>query len=306
MPTNAERLYDRLNTVAAIMELTGQTEDSDFDCKQWFPQKSARESVAKGACGFANATGGVIVIGMEAKAGQDGVDVVQAEKPVSDAEAVRSNVLDSIAKLVEPGIEGLQSKSILLAPGSKEGFVIVFIPESEGPPHRSKADWRFYVRIASGTIPMEYFQIEDRFGRRPHARLVAAVVVGPIQGKPMGGELERIIQVTLRNEGRGLARFPAVRFERLSGVAIPANELYVGPQSIWPVLGDQEWISFRGGANDVVYPGETLKLATLSQVGQRADRPGPQIFRAVTIVTEVVCDGMPAHRQSFGIEEDKA
>jgi predicted HTH transcriptional regulator len=59
------------------------------------------KNIAEAACGFTNATGGVIVIGMKAKAGSDGIDVVQQERPVDDAKAVRSQVEDAIATLIE-------------------------------------------------------------------------------------------------------------------------------------------------------------------------------------------------------------
>ncbi len=106
MPTNAERFYRRMNSVRALRQLIGQAEDADFDCKRW-PERSdaARGILAKAACGFTNATGGVIVIGLSASGcGADNPDVVQSLTPVDDRSAVASEALDIILKFVEPGM----------------------------------------------------------------------------------------------------------------------------------------------------------------------------------------------------------
>jgi len=104
---------------------------------------------------------------------------VQGLVPLENRRAVASEVLDIILKFVEPGIEGVRVKDIPFEELS--GFVVAFIPASDGSPRRSKQDWRFYVRIASGTLPMEYFQIEDRFGKRPSPRLEPVIRPQPIQ-----------------------------------------------------------------------------------------------------------------------------
>jgi Putative DNA-binding domain len=301
MPTNAERLFNHLRTPKDVQALKGQTEDGDFDCKEWHGEQSTRQSIAKSACGFTNATGGVIVVGMIAKAGNDGVDVVQEESPVDDAEAVRSKVEDIISKLVEPGIEGIQSKSIRF-PKSKSGFVVVFIPESEGSPHRSTAPKDFFVRIGPNTIPMAYFQIADRFGRRPQARLIVEVRHEALRYSSFreDGSRERVFSMTLTNEGRGIARFPAVRFQSEQPITVGNPMILQGQAPLWPISdASPGWLSFRGGANDVVYPGEIIRIATLIHAGHRLTRSRPQEFHAMTIRTEAVCEGMPAHRQSF-------
>ncbi len=299
MSERAETLFKRLQNRKAIRELVGKAEDGDFDCKEWHGPDPMKLSIAKAACGFANATGGVIVIGLSTKStGQSMPDVVTMQKPVADREAVKSAALDIILKQVDPGIAGVKAISIADKPGAKSGFVVVLVPELDGSPQRSRADWKFYVRIASGTVPMEYFQIEDRFGRRPHARLTVELKDEGIGGRAMsGGVLERRIAVILSNRGRGLARFPSVRFKREARISFP------GPmdqkQPIWPYsYADSEWISIRGGNDDIVYPDETLRIATLVQ--ERDITAGHTwAFPAITIETEATCDSTVAYRQEF-------
>ena len=109
-----------------------------------------------------------------------------------------------------------------------------------------------------------------------------------------------MIGVFLTNQGRGIARFPALRYKQILGVEL-LNGIGKGP--IWPISeANLGWTSFPGGANDVIYPGESLWIATLQQLRYSTDGTAPQILHAITIVTETVCDGMPAHRQSFSVD----
>lgn len=302
MPTNAERFYESLRTAEAVLRLKGIPEDANFDCKRWNGQKSSREQLAKAACGFTNATGGVLIIGMEARKGHDGADVVQDECPVQDVEAVRSDALDAISKIVEPGIEGIRSRAVRMGRMSKDGFVVMFIPESEGTPQRSLATKEFYVRIGPQTLPMPYFQIADRFGRRPKPQLVAEIEVSPPQGTLGGiGFMQRRITLRVSNRGRGIARFPAVRYPTDNGVTTPAWT--DTGQPIWKVSNaNRDWVSFRGGANDVVYPGESLELVSLIQRGHQDQTRGPWLFPAIEFVVETICEGMPARQQTLIIE----
>jgi hypothetical protein len=301
MSERAEVLFKRLQSAKAICALIGQSEDGDFDCKEWHPGKMAT-SIAKAACGFANATGGVIVIGMKAKGtGGGNPDVVQSESPVSEVGAVSSEVLDIILKQVEPGIEGVRVHTVRKPPKSRSGFVLVYIPESFGSPRRSRVDWKFYVRIASGTVPMEYFQMEDRFGRRPQARLTASITCFDFRSPFPGYQTARMMSLVVTNEGRSLARFPCVRIRQVPGVVVPTDGMF-NPVPAWPVsYANQDWTNLRGGAGDVIYPGESLRIATLVQSGVAID--GGAAFEMLDLTTEVICEGMAVLRQEFRLGE---
>lgn len=108
--TNAERLYKQLSSLRAVQSLVGKPEDADFDCKEWpTRQDDARRVIAKAACGFANATGGVIVIGVKASgAGANAPDIVRSLAPVADRHAVASTALEIILQSIEPGTEGIR------------------------------------------------------------------------------------------------------------------------------------------------------------------------------------------------------
>ena len=301
MATRAELLFQRRQTLQALANLRGKPEDADFDCKVWSNrQDGMRNTIAKATCGFANATGGVIVVGVEAKGGgADMPDIVQALRPVSEPHKINSIALDIILNSVEPGIEGVRSAVVMDDADTTTGYVLLYIPEQEGAPRRTKTDWRFYVRIASGTVPMEFFQIEDRFGRRPHPRLtVLASDPKFTPGNHMASPARELI-LRVRNIGKGLARFPALFFAKNPSLHYSAGAFGSNP-STWAFKNIEDTrYAFRGSSNDVLYPEETITIATLRQVGV-ASRTSKEIkFERVTLKTTVVCEGMMPVDQEF-------
>ena len=301
MLTSAERLYDRLKSRKAIQALVGLPEDADFDCKEWTSrQDAARGTIAKAACGFSNATGGVIVIGLTAKGQGSGLpDVVNGLAPVSDRKAVAADALDIILKFVEPGIEGVKVRTIPNDGSKPSGYVVIFVPACDGSPRRSKVDWRFYVRIASGTLPMEFFQVEDRFGKRPFPKLSLYLEIHPIMERH--GLIDsplRLLVFGLKNEGRGIAKFPGIRFKRSNGLrredfGIDGNAGFGLP----PRASEYSWIVFRGGVDDVIYPGETRLIGKLLQTAVHKGDTGiapheTPVVRYVTAERLWVCEAI--------------
>jgi len=308
----------------ALQALVGQPEDADFDCKEW-PQRSdaARGTIAKAACGFANATGGVIVIGMKASGrGADMPDIVRNLAPVTDRKTVASEALDIILKFVEPGIEGVKWKTIPDAGSHPSGFTLILIPAAEGAPRRSKVDSRFYVRIASGTIPMEYFQVEERFGRRPLPRLSLHIEsLQMLERLAWDSNPLRHLLFGLTNAGRGIAKFPGIRFKRATNLkrddfGIDGN----GGFGLPPRASEPNWIVFRGGVDDLIYPGETRLIGKLTQLAvNRGDTgiapAGQPVFRylqaernwaceAMSLEYEISAEGMATYSATHQVTED--
>jgi len=231
---------------------------------------------------------------MKAKSkGKDEPDVVEAVVSVPDATAAKSRILDLIGQLVEPGIEGIYTREIEESPGSKSGFVVVFIPPSDGPPRRSRKDWKFYLRIGSGTFPMEYFQIADMFGQRVRPNLTLYLAHETIGVIPYDQRLYQILFLGLSNTGRGIAKFPSVRFKydqgfRVHPIGIDGNGAPAFPQR----PSDSEWIVFRGGVDDVIFPEDTLKIARICRLNSGKDYTNKYIFPNVTFAAEISCEGM--------------
>jgi Putative DNA-binding domain len=268
----ARSLYDGLRTREDLVELIGQPEDSHLDCKEW-PSKDedAQKMLAKAVCGMTNADGGVLILGMKAQSRpKDEPDVITGLAPVVNTSQVASRVLGLLSNLVEPGIVGIEVREIPDAPSGPSGYAVVYVPASEGSPCRSCKNREFYIRIGSATIPMAYWQLDDRFGKRPHPRLALYLEEreNVSTSYPEPGVAVRWFHLGLRNEGKGIARFPSLRFLRgndfdLSQYGIDGNMNFGLPRR----ASEPAWIVFQGGIDDVIYPGESKLVGILSQRG---------------------------------------
>jgi hypothetical protein len=151
---------------------------------------------------------------------------------------------------------------------------------------------------------MEYWQIEDRFGSRPHPKLelhLEALHVGLDAYRVPG----RFFRLGLTNSGAGIAKFPGVLFKRLPTLSVDSfgidGNMNFGIR-LRPSEG--EWIVFGGGVDDVVYPGQTTMIAKLKQSGESVGIAGipitlnpnmhtRHVFKEFTFKCEISCEGCP-------------
>lgn len=262
--TPDEELFQRLQSRVEIAALIGQTENLHLDCKTW-PFKTSppkdedgQRILAKAFAGFANADGGVVVIGMDTKTAQKyDPDLISGEQPVADAIALKARIEALVGELVVPPLPGVRLATVPDKTGSKAGFVLIHVPAWDGFPVQSRKTGLFHVRSGSGTYPMEYFQIADMFGRRRRASL--ALYFGEIEtgwisagGAPWA---ERVMMIGLRNEGRGIARFPSVRISAVQQLRVPESGLDgKGNFGLRRLVGDANVIAFGGGVDHVIHP----------------------------------------------------
>jgi len=309
MPSHEES-FSRLQNVAEIMALIGTTEDFHLDCKIWpANENDAQRVLAKALCGFANADGGVVVIGMEAKVGpnKDDPDVIQGARPVTNALAVKSRIESLVGQLVEPSLEGVQVAAVLDSPGSTSGFVLVDVPATEGLPSRSRKDWRFYMRVSAGTFPMEYFQVADMFGKR--RRPVLRLFLEESAIEPRNGVPTRLLTLGIENRGRAVAKFPTIRF--LTGpfavdeFGIDGNHGFGLPR----LPSEPQWIIFGAGSDQVIHPGTILKIARLEQRANKSEWQAVSsdrvafVFREFVLKVQLAADEFPNTADSKVIAE---
>jgi hypothetical protein len=149
-----ETRFEHLQNLTELCSLVGQTEDLHLDVKEWpVRDDEAQRVLAKALSGFSNADGGILVIGLEARSpGKGEPDVIQALKPVADAVAVKSKIENLIGNLIEPPVPGIRVGEVLEVVGQPSGFVLVYIPPTDGLPVRSRKHSNFYKRV-SATAP---------------------------------------------------------------------------------------------------------------------------------------------------------
>ncbi len=88
----------------------------------------------------------------------------------------------------------------------------------------------------------------------------------------------RSLVLGLKNVGSASAKFPTIRYRQASGLrvddfGIDGNYHFGLPRS----PSDSGWETFRGGANDVIHQGETLKMTYASSLCERPHSPRGQV-----------------------------
>ena len=85
---------------------------------------------------MANVEGGVVAFGIRTeRKGKREPDRAAELASIADAEQFAASIDEYKAQLTDPAIAGLQIRAIT-RPASKEGVVLVYVPQSDGGPHR--------------------------------------------------------------------------------------------------------------------------------------------------------------------------
>ena len=149
MSTSAKVLYDSIVGTESIMEFVSQSKpETDWlnfkgcqDKKRGsadISDKDIKKIWSKSLSGFSNSGGGVLVWGVDARKGDDGVDCAQTIMPHSNAARLRSRLIELAHDATDPPIMGLDFKDILAPDESTAGFVVTYVPQGSDQPYRAE------------------------------------------------------------------------------------------------------------------------------------------------------------------------
>jgi len=122
-----------------------------------------RNELVKDCIGFANASGGTIVYGIE-ESEVDGVNVAKALSPVPTNGLGKNWIAEVLRSNTSPPLTHFEVTEHPLANGS--GKVVAVEIEASYTAHQSLCDHKYYQRSGAVTSPMVDFQIRDVMGRR--------------------------------------------------------------------------------------------------------------------------------------------
>jgi hypothetical protein len=164
-----------------------------------------KKNLAKAVSGFANGAGGVLIWGIEDKS--------TAPVPIKDVSQFVDQALQVSHQVTAPAVPGIDGDFIPADGDPNSGFALVFVPESELPPHRVVLNIggihnHYFVRSGSSFSIATHSQLEDMFGRRPRPALTVEFELDP-----RTSDEEIWIIVALENRGRGIARYPFLSLE---------------------------------------------------------------------------------------------
>lgn len=211
-----EALYEQycIGKAQYIRSLKGvQEEDEILDFKRLKNDKTPltaddKKNIAESISAFANNCGGVLVLGVDARSiPAGGPDVVQDFYPITGLKNLHTSLLSIVPQITQGGHINIAYKPVEEQDGSDTGFMVIYVPATDGEPVRATATGinQYYVRNGATTQIMSHAQLSDMFGRRPQPKLE---IVWRIIKR--AGVYD--IAFGLKNSGRGIAKYPAMRF----------------------------------------------------------------------------------------------
>lgn len=267
--TPAEHLSAFMDYLAGAL---GEVEANSFEYKEKdnrsHPKLDPKDikHLAITISAFSNSSGGVLIWGIENK--------TLKPKPIAEVREFAERVSQAMSSIVEPAVMGLDL--LTFAADSGEGYLALYIPESELPPHRvtstqagSDAKDRYYIRSGGNSVVADHSQLNDMFGRRPHPNLVLTWR-GAAHGTSMEGrQIDARVILTLQNLGRGSARAPYLEIDVQKPFENPGvhDELdgsgHAGLR-ILAVPTDFRGRRYAGGDDIVIHPGMALDITALA------------------------------------------
>lgn len=261
--------------LAYCTDALGSVERFHFDYKEKRDRRNPilddddKKNLAKAVSGFANSGGGVLVWGVK--------DGSLKPKPISNVQKFLSNLLQLSSQATTPAVEGIDGEWIESETNSEDGFALLYIPESQLPPHRvilnlNDIKDHYYFRTADSFLIASHTQLEDMFGRRPRPKLGLYVDLNLA-----GGSIsEKFVKVVfgIENKGRSIAKSPyfSTRFLK------PHTHSTFYNLGLTQIRGQSSdgWARFGIPADPVIHPGSFL---TVVQVTVRVflDKPLSEI-----------------------------
>ena len=208
---------------------------------------------------FANAVGGVLVLGVDARKNAEGVDCAGELMPVANLGKAQTTLTQAVGDLLQSRHSGIRVYPIpsIEYPGS--GYLAVEVPASDQRPHRSQADAKYYKRAGASNYIMEHYEVVDaiRSSAAPELRLGHELTKGV--SRPHENRNEARIHLALTNVGKATARHASLQI------------VDVGPYNVgWDGLGENVFMSHYSGTRTishipelVIHPGETRFLCML-------------------------------------------
>lgn len=263
-------LYDRLleegeaGIDRLIAERTQESLQLDFKRKEvgrngeFSPND--RKILAEALSGFANSAGGLLIIGVDARKGADGIDCAQAARPIVDIRRFLADTNTEIGRLVQPRLDGVTLAAIESDRDPGSGYLLVHVERSERRPHRSeaKAQKGYFKRVGDSFFEMEHYDIEDAFSRITSPVLDLNYVI--THRFRSGQECEFDLKLFLHNTSEYIAKFPYIIFHSCGGCLVPRASTTDQPLD---VQVGRKVISLSGGADSVIQPGAERHVATL-------------------------------------------
>jgi len=233
-------------------------------------------ALAKTIAGFANAEGGLLVLGVKERAEKyKGTTVKIRPGAVSPLPPTvsREMIENQMVALIQYPIQNIVIKVLHPGQKSKKAIYLIDVPQSRLAPHRVNES-RYYQRYNFSTLEMKHFQIEDIFGRRQRP-LVSASFGYQKRHTPDPQRLHKYeLVIKLSNQGRSMASYVGLDFEFPQEAIRDENSSPYKLQidnSYSEIKTGMSLIKYRNNPNEdgkaPLFPGETTQVTPNNFLG---------------------------------------
>jgi hypothetical protein len=169
-----------------------------------------RKMVAKAICGFANAEGGLLILGIETKK-IDRVDAAFRKRPIKNLDRIRRLITAGLPEMLSPQHNGVELTAIASQEDETQGFLLIDVHPSDDRPHMSVPDRRYFRRGSDGTRVLDHAEIRELMFS---AREGVLEIEWTIRTGASSAQLYALwLLLTLRNTGRIPVVAPYVRLK---------------------------------------------------------------------------------------------
>ena len=180
--SRARELFDRLRhggtdaLVALIDDREPESFFLDFKRSEDDGQgnklgRSDNKNLSKAISGFANASGGVLVWGVDCRRDPVSGNEVAIPHRLVDAKGFETRLQSAVSRSTIPAFGGVEFVAFPEAEGSLAGFVAMLVPQSAIGPVRAQVGEQYYIRSGSDFVPVPHDVLAGMFGRAPQPRI---------------------------------------------------------------------------------------------------------------------------------------
>ncbi|MCJ2099020.1 helix-turn-helix domain-containing protein [Methylobacterium sp. E-046] len=219
-----------------------------------------KKILAKAVSGFANSAGGLLVWGVNAEKGPDGIDCAQAPAaPIAQIDLFLSEATTLVGQLIQPRHDGIQLRSVPSASAPGSGYLLIYVQRSERRPHRSEASGQkqYFKRAGDSFFEMEHYDIEDAFKRFAVPDLRLTWRVDPIIRDGDGNTVCELV-LQLKNVSEVTAKYP---YLDLKGHIF--GEIRSQPRFEYRQRQEGDWLCFVAMPDHVINPGTSSSVAEI-------------------------------------------
>lgn len=203
-------LFDSINSIVDIQGMIdhGIRESETLEYKLATSRFSNKEKneIPKDVTAMANSSGGIIIYGVSTDR-RDKTLPRSKEK----IDPINIETFDRVVNTqIASPIKGIQKKVV---PANNPESMVVFVPQSDEPPHQCLVDKKYYRRSLGESIPMEHYLIELYFGRRLgpvlslEVDLVKPVPLDKIEYEENGFSKPLDLRLFIKNSGQRIGRY---------------------------------------------------------------------------------------------------